>query len=189
MPSPCVLVWGGTGASESSIPVNRRTVLDDIQRAASNSQQQAAGPTAEMQKPEFWSNVENQLRERSRLDRDLGSFDNALAFLSNRGATSDFRQLTASALTLAAAALLQGGQFDPFLRQEFLSSMLSHQNELQSFSSEKGTSFKDGRRLQTGEPFTIEATVENGCLDMHTVGIQSAILIKTQWAQTRGRRC
>jgi hypothetical protein len=196
MAARCLLVWGGLsspgGVRDSSIRPNERAVLDSIVRAASAFPDgTGAGPRGplEVQKPEFWSTFEHELRSRSRLGTEESNFDRSLGLLSDQKAAFESRQLTTAALTYASAALLAGAEMDPTAKQALLSSMIRHQEWSLSFLDSKPQAFKDIGKLSNGQDFTIEGFAAAGCIDVTANEIKSGLLIKTQWARPGSLRC
>jgi hypothetical protein len=148
----------------------------------------------------FWRSLDNELRQRSGLESAkvaADSFDHALAFLANPGATSDFRQYSIGALLFVIDVGLRQGTVDPAVRRAVLGTLMRNRDRMTAFVSSGGS--KEGSFTEASEVKLADGTVRKvgvsanvipGCFDVATdreLGV--AFLVKTVWSPAKSRRC
>ncbi|MET4323599.1 hypothetical protein [Bradyrhizobium sp. RT5a] len=201
MARDCNLVWGSTsGVRETKARPAENELFLDLSRAAGT----ATAPNADtyvngasqMMDPNFWQQFRSEVRSRSQLTDDRAdTFDHALAFLANQGATSDFRQFALGAVIYITFVNLSEGQITPQVRSKLLLAIMGSRDKLTGFLSNGASpslfsvplpiNLPDGTLQQA----KMGAQVARGCLDIWVEEVKVSSLVKTQGSVTKGRRC
>jgi hypothetical protein len=205
MARDCDLVWGMppnvTPKETRAQNTDEGSLIGEITQAA----EQIKSPNAEayapgisrMSDPDFWNQFRSEVRRRSQLPDDARAdlFDHSLAFLANRGATSDFRQYSVGALIFITVSNLRRGAVEPEIRRQFLLKMMYFRDRLTAFVSggaEPG-GFSEPTKFEGpgGQPkeMVINGRIVPGCFDIWTDNFSVASMVKTPWSAAKGRRC
>lgn len=208
MARDCNLIWGPSPTAQDQQPgpprANAEEVFKELRGLADQNQsagaESAAAGLSKANEESFWRSLDSELRRRSGLESAkvaADSFDHALAFLANAGATSDFRGYSVAALLFVVDVGLRQGRVDPAVRQVVLGTLLRHRDRLTAFVSGGGSNqveFNETSQVKlvdgTVRKVGVSANVIPGCFDVATdpeVGV--AFLVKTAWSPAKSRRC
>ncbi|MGV7213388.1 hypothetical protein [Bradyrhizobium sp. UFLA05-112] len=203
MARDCDLVWGApAGSKEANAgPSDNDAIFSDLTKAANAGRSPDADKFAPgasgMSDPGFWNQFRNEVRRRSQIPdgAKASTFDHALAFLANQGATSDFRQYTLAAIIFTTATNLSQGRIDPELRLAIVTAMMSNRDKLTAFASGGSEPSQFTMPLTVKSPVapsnqvTLNGQVTRGCFDIWTEVPTVGSLVKAPWASVKGGRC